>query len=760
MPDTDWLSFFIDEGISVIPLKKNTKKPAIKWKKYTEDRLAKDKIEDILAREDSQNIGIICGEISGNLVVLDIDNAELFEKLSLGEVAAKTLSIRTSKGYHIYIKFSDSDREAIEKWIGEKGVKTLYYPPRKKGKIDESHEEIRFQWDSHYVVGPGGTHPSGTKYEALPTSPKVIREAKGVGLLEEIERRWKSYRKIKKKGEKILEEPLLEFIKRYATPKNVVDSGDYLQMWSPFHEGTSPSAFTIYKSDNHWYDFSEEIGGRHVEFLMRVKNISREEANSELGIEKKGGKQGAEGNYATTVRLDDGRYAEELLREDVETFVLYNPTDDSWEYVAEVENGGEKIYPLPLFPNQRSSITLADGVEEYGTLKELRKEMLEFGLDEFDPVDNRELFELTIQLELISWIASERMRELSERFIPLIAIRGPSETGKKRFLTIARWLTYRPLYALKTTKVPTLFRALAPWGGTLILDEADLADSSENNEFVEFMNSRADGVPIPRYNSGDKTVEFFHSFGTSIVAERSSSTDDGYESRKVIFPSDATIYPEKYSLIPPKEWTERGKVLQRKLLLFRLRHLTGDVPTNLIIEGVKGFRVRESLLLLQALSGEDSDIVKDIASIAKKLEKRIITERSGSMEGLILNIVYNSIEDIDTYLEPHEKALEIMMIQHHGNKEDTTYPLTLKYISKGLGEVISAAEVARRWRGLGQDTTPRGRREGRRYSGIIQISNPTRFLKEVGKYVVDIDYDELREKMGTQKGIDEWNEHV
>ena len=162
-------------------------------------------------------------------------------------------------------------------------------------------------------------------------------------------------------------------------------------------------------------------------------------------------------------------------------------------------------------------------------------------------------------------------------------------------------------------------------------------------------------------------------------------------------------------------------------------------------------------MLLQALSSEDSDITKDMSSIAKKLEKRIITERSGSMEGLILNMVYNSIEDTDTYLEPHGKVLEIMMMQRHEKGEDTSYPLTLKYISKGLGEVISASEVARRWRGLGQDTTPRGRREGKRYSGIIQISNPIRFLKEVGKYVVDVDYDELRKKMGTQKGIDEWN---
>lgn len=277
----DWLSFFLEKECSVVPLRKNEKKPAIKWKKYTEEKLTREEIEQVLQKEDSKNIGIICGEISDNLLVIDIDKEELFAKLNLGEIASKTLTVKTAKGYHIYLRIDDS---ALNEWIGEKGVKTLYYPPKKKGEEDKSHEEIRFQWNSHYVVGPNSIHPSGAIYEYLTTSPKEIRKAKSVGLLEEIERRWKSYRKIRESEEKVLKEPLLDFIKCYVALKDVVDYGDYFQMWSPFHKGTSPTAFTIYKSDNHWYDFSEEIGGRHPEFLMRFKGISKKEAYDELGL--------------------------------------------------------------------------------------------------------------------------------------------------------------------------------------------------------------------------------------------------------------------------------------------------------------------------------------------------------------------------------------------------------------------------------------------------------------------------------------------
>lgn len=460
--------------------------------------------------------------------------------------------------------------------------------------------------------------------------------------------------------------------------------------------------------------------------------------------------EGIDAEYLTKGYLDNGFYFEEILKDGAEQFILYDTKTDKWTFETEIKHNGTRILPQPISETQRESITLADGVEEYDSIVKLRKEMLDFALEEFDPVDNKELFELMVHLELISWIASERMKDLSEKFIPILSARGPSETGKKRFLTVARWLSYRSLYLLKTTKVPTLFRSIAPWGGTLILDEADLNDSTESSEFVNFMNSRADGVPIPRYNSSINEVEYFHSFGVTVLAERSASVDDGYESRKIIFPSDATIEPEKYSLIPPREWTEKGRALQRKLLLFRLRHLKGEVPSNLILDGIKGFRVRESLLLLQSLADEDEEITKNISHIAKILQKRIIEERSGSMEGLILNIVYNRIFDDNTLIEPFRGVPEIISEYSKGENTYTT-PVTLKSISKALGDQLTPSDVARRWRGLGQGLRARGRINGKLYAGIIQITSVKRFFKEVEKYVTDVDLDELKSKLQVQE---------
>ena len=457
--------------------------------------------------------------------------------------------------------------------------------------------------------------------------------------------------------------------------------------------------------------------------------------------------------HLTKGELGDGRYFEEIMIDGVETFAVYDTKNDTYEYLSEINNGGKIIYPRGVGEEEINSLMLADGVEEYGSLAELRKEMVDFALEEFDPVDNRDLFELVVYLALTTWIAPEIMENLIEKFIPIVSARGASETGKKRFLTVMRWLTYRSMYVLKTVKVPTLFRMVAPWGATLILDEADLSDSHENADFVEFMNARADGVSIPRYNASTGELDFFKSFGMTVLAERSAAVDDGFESRKIIYPSDATTKPEEYSLIPPEDWCEKGKQLLRKLLLFKFRHMKIKLPTNLIIPNVNSFRVRESLLLLQSLSDEDEKIKGIIGRIAKKLEERIIIERANSMDGLIINTVYGAIVDEDGNVTAHGENYEIIR-EHRGREGEGDYstPITLKTISGTLGDALSPSEVARRWRGLGQGTREQARIDGKRFRGIVQIQNKKMFKKHLKKYVVDVDWEAVGVVLKKQTG--------
>ena len=67
---------YIDLGLSVIPCYdqgENVKKSCIKWNKYQSERLGKPELFELMERFNTTAVSIICGEISGNLEIIDID---------------------------------------------------------------------------------------------------------------------------------------------------------------------------------------------------------------------------------------------------------------------------------------------------------------------------------------------------------------------------------------------------------------------------------------------------------------------------------------------------------------------------------------------------------------------------------------------------------------------------------------------------------------------------------------------------------------
>ena len=163
-----WLDKYRRWGISFFPLKDRDKRPAVaSWTKYQKQHPTDAEINEWKS-EGVTNYGAVCGEISGDLVVVDVDKEELFSKLNLGEIASSTFTVKTAKGYHLYLRCKVKSKSL--KW--------------------KDKEEIRIQSDRKYVVMAGSIHPTGKRYEHFSTSPleiKSVRDPKG--LFEEIERR-------------------------------------------------------------------------------------------------------------------------------------------------------------------------------------------------------------------------------------------------------------------------------------------------------------------------------------------------------------------------------------------------------------------------------------------------------------------------------------------------------------------------------------------------------------------------------------------
>jgi hypothetical protein len=148
----DYALWYTESGFSVIPIKPRNKEPLAKWKEYQKRKPTVDEVESWFKDKTPEDvgIGIVCGPVSGNLVVLDFDKPEMWERLNPTYFEGEHLvSITGSGKRHLYL-----------------GSKT----PVAKTKINAVGLDI--QGEGAYVVAPPSIHPSGGVYRFIdPNKP-------------------------------------------------------------------------------------------------------------------------------------------------------------------------------------------------------------------------------------------------------------------------------------------------------------------------------------------------------------------------------------------------------------------------------------------------------------------------------------------------------------------------------------------------------------------------------------------------------------
>lgn len=132
------------------------KRPATEggeWLAYSKQRPA-DELRDFWFPEHSTgNIGIICGQVSDGLVVIDCDTPETYAALCYQYPELRTSrTVRTGKGYHIYT-------------VANEPVKTT------KFYLFGSTHHIKAE--GSYVVAPPSMHATGRRYEWVADVPPL-----------------------------------------------------------------------------------------------------------------------------------------------------------------------------------------------------------------------------------------------------------------------------------------------------------------------------------------------------------------------------------------------------------------------------------------------------------------------------------------------------------------------------------------------------------------------------------------------------------
>ena len=147
--NTEFVEKYRSEGFNVIPCKEGDKIPLISWKKY-QDKKYDEKIPS------NANIAVVCGKISENLVVVDIDKSDLGLVNEIYPNALKeTRVIKTgSGGYHLYFHVSKLPKK-----------------PLRLNKDNGDHIDV--QVNGTYVIAPPSIHPNGSPYKIISETDKI-----------------------------------------------------------------------------------------------------------------------------------------------------------------------------------------------------------------------------------------------------------------------------------------------------------------------------------------------------------------------------------------------------------------------------------------------------------------------------------------------------------------------------------------------------------------------------------------------------------
>lgn len=423
------------------------------------------------------------------------------------------------------------------------------------------------------------------------------------------------------------------------------------------------------------------------------------------------------------------------------------------------KNGDIEIvyYPLKNDTTKHGQIILPTQPEKCDSLTDIINEIEEkYPTWLYISHEEVPIFRVQIRVSIASWFLYVfQDPKTQERVSGLLGIVGPSGGGKKRWLTLHRQIAYRPIYLLNTNKIPSVFRLAEPWGTpTLLIDEADQKDTGSESEWIQFINSRYDGTPIPRYNTATNKTDTFRSFGLTCLALRRMPRDEGNTSRMIKI--NATISPFSLPEIAGADIYREFESIRNRLFYLRLKFYgklqfvgTSGLPAD------HSWRGKETLTLYRILQQIDPKVADDIVQISKALTDREVQNLAGTWDGLIINEIFAYITDTDTKHEEHARGY--YYAREWKDKEGIVHNsyLNLKYLADRLG--TTASEIQRSIIQFKIGVYDRFRPdEGKPQRGILKFSYPIDTDRVFKRYVPNYQH-ELLKLVGLQKTLTDTN---
>lgn len=226
--------------------------------------------------------------------------------------------------------------------------------------------------------------------------------------------------------------------------------------------------------------------------------------------------------------------------------------------------------------------------------------------------------------------------------LPYLRFRGDWGTGKTRALLTIGSLCYKPFFASGASTVSPIFHILDTFGGTLVLDEADLRFSDATAELTKILNNgTVAGLPVLRTmtnSARELNPRAFSVFGPKVLGMRTHFSDAALESR---FLTEETGQRTLRSDIPihvPRSLAEEARALRNRLLAWRFhaRHRV-SIESCRLIPGVPPRLNQTAIALLSII--DDSATRERVSGMLLREADRWSEERAASVEHSVLGVL-------------------------------------------------------------------------------------------------------------------------
>ena len=407
------------------------------------------------------------------------------------------------------------------------------------------------------------------------------------------------------------------------------------------------------------------------ELVKKSKNKSKGSVKKE--------KKDEEEIIHTSLLVFDNKIAEQCYDEKtgVVFFFVYDSKKETIEKMYEIELNGIKHKPIRDEEVIKKAILLPNGTEEYGSDKELDKSIKDFIKKWLDVPKN--VLQFALWNIKRSWVF--------ERFHTLNYLRALGDTGmgKTRFLDALGYIHYKPIATSGAASAAAIFRIAEKWKGTLIIDEADFSKSDESQAIIKIINHGYEkGKFIMKCDKDDHNkVQFFDAYCPKILATRKTFEDKATESRCITHVMEGTERQD-IPLNLNKFFWEESLLLRNKLLLWRFRNyfkINPNSETDFNLGDIEP-RVKQIVSSFVNLFINDTEQLEEFKGFISDYQEELIDERKNTFEGVVVETIYNLINDGRTDFD----AKEIIEEGHITNTKGVLIkPRSLSSTLKSLG---------------------------------------------------------------------------